>query len=98
MSPCYQGRVFRDPPNLRRSSELVFEEEEVPVEDLRTRFVGDIEIAEGTPALPTALGASPDLVERSSIKNHLSPKRSNDLYILFNTQRYVFSRPWSCPI
>ena len=52
---------------VKKSPALLFEEEEVDeapevdeLEDLRTRFVGDIEITEGTPVPPTASGASSD--------------------------------------
>ena len=49
---------------VKKSPALLFEEEEVDeapevdeLEDLRTRFVGDIEITECTPTQLTALGA-----------------------------------------
>jgi len=49
---------------VRKSPALLFEEEEVPevdeLEDLRTRFVGDVEITEGTPVPLIVLGESPD--------------------------------------
>jgi len=52
---------------VKKSPALLFEEEEVDeapevdeLEDLRTRFVGDIEITEGTPALLTAPGTPSD--------------------------------------
>jgi len=53
--------------SVRKSPALLFEEEEaeeVPevgeVEDLRTRFVGDVETTEGTPVPLIVLGESPD--------------------------------------
>jgi len=52
---------------VKKSPALLFEEEEVDeapevdeLEDLRTRFVGDIEITEGKPALLPAPGATSD--------------------------------------
>lgn len=88
----------------KKSPALLFEEEEteeVPevgeVEDLRTRFVGDIEITEGTPMSVTLLDPSPDPLLK--IKNHCSSKRSGALSCsLFNTPRHVFSRLRPCPI
>ena len=52
---------------VKKSPAFLFEEEEAEeapevdeLEDLRTRFVGDIEITEGTPALLAVFVASPD--------------------------------------
>lgn len=52
---------------VKKSPALLFEEEEVngapeddELEDLRTRFVGDIEITEGTPVLLTIPDAPPN--------------------------------------
>ena len=85
---------------VKKSPALLFEEEEAEapevgeLEDLRTRFVGDIEITEGISALLTVLDAYPN--RNRKIKSHCSPKRSEDLYCSqFNTPRYVFVRPQS---
>ena len=85
----------------KKSPALLFEEEEVDetpevdeLEELRTRFVGDIEITEGSPALLTALGAPSD--NPRQIKSHCSWKRSGDLYCFpFNTPRHAFMCHWS---
>jgi hypothetical protein len=92
------------PAKFAKSPALLFEEEEadeVPevdeLEDLRTRFVGDIEITEGTPVSPTVFNAPPDHDQK--IKSRCSSRRSDDLYCsLFNTLRHVFTRPRSRPI
>ena len=86
---------------VKKSPALLFEEEdvdEVPevdeLEDLRTRFVGDIEITEGTPVLHTVLDIPSDNPRK--IKSHCSWKRSGDLYCFpFNTPRHAFTRSWS---
>lgn len=52
---------------VKKSPALVFEEEETEqapeaeeVEDLRTHFVGDVEVTEGTPVLFVVRDVSPD--------------------------------------
>lgn len=80
---------------VKKSPALLFEEEEteeVPevdeIEDLRTRFVGDIEVTEGTLVLFVVLNVSPDCNLKT--KSHCLSKRSDDLsYSLFNTPRHV---------
>lgn len=54
----------------KKSPALVFEEEETDeapevgeVEDLRTRFIGDIEITEGTPMAAHRSDTSPDRLQ-----------------------------------
>ena len=82
----------------KKSSALPFEEEEaeeIPevdeLEDLRTRFVGDIEITEGTIMLLAILNPFPD--HDSKTKSLCSSKRNDDLYCSrFNTPRYVPTR------
>jgi len=86
---------------VKKSPALLFEEEEVDespevneLEDLRTRFVGDIETTEGIPALFTILYARSD--DPRKIKSHCSWKRNDDSYcFLFNTPRHVFTRMYS---
>lgn len=88
----------------KKSPALLFEEEEAEevsevdeLEDLRTRFVGDVEITEGTLVLLTVLQVSPD--RNLKIKSHCSSERSDDLCCsLFNTPRHVSTRISSRPI
>lgn len=83
---------------VKKSPALLFEEEEVEevpevdeVEDLRTRFVGDIEVTEGTLVLLVVLNVPPD--HNLKIKSRYLSKRSDDLYCsLFNTLRHVSAR------
>jgi len=89
---------------MRKSPALLFEEEEaeeVPVvdriEDLRTRFVGDIEVTEGTLVLFIVANVSPD--RNLKTKSRCLSRRNDDLSCsLFNTPRHVSTRLLSCPI
>lgn len=86
------------PKPIKKSPALLLEEEEADevlevdeLEDLRTRFVGDIEITEGTVMLLIVLDTSPD--HSSKTKSHYSSNRSDDLYcFLFNTPRHASTR------
>lgn len=86
---------------VRKSPALIFEEEEIEqiqeveeVEDLRTHFVGDVEITEGTSVLFVVWGVFPD--QNLKIASRFWSKRSDDLYCSpFNTPRYVFTRLFS---
>ena len=79
----------------KKSQALVFEEEEIEeapeadeVEDLRTHFVGDTEITEGTLVLLNAPDTFPDYIQQ--LKSRSSLKRSGgSCCSLFNTQRHV---------
>jgi hypothetical protein len=83
---------------VKKSPALLLEEEEaeeVPevdeLEDLRTRFVGDIEVTEGIPVLFIVLVLSPDRSLKT--KSHCLLSRSDDLSCsLFNTPRHVSTR------
>ena len=62
---------------VNKSPALLFEEEEVDeapevdeLADLRTRFVGDIELTEGTPTLLTVLMCPLTTLERSRATAH----------------------------
>jgi hypothetical protein len=84
--------------SAKKSPTLIFEEEETEqveeVEDLRTQFVGDLEVTEGTSVSFAALNVSPD--QSLKITSHFSSKRNDDLYCSpFSTLRYVFTRLFS---
>lgn len=89
---------------VRKSPAVLFEEEEAEevseadrIEDLRTRFVGDIEVTEGTLMLFIVPNVSPD--RNLKTKSHFSLKRSDDLSCsLFNTPRHVSTRLLLCLI
>ena len=89
---------------VKKSPALLFEEEEaeeVPevdrLEDLRARFVGDIEVTEGTLVPLIVLNVSSD--HNFKTKSHCSSKQSDDLSCsLSNILRHVSTLLLSCLI
>jgi len=81
----------------KKSPAVLFEEEEAEevsevdrIEDLRTRFVGDIEVTEGTLMLFIVPNLSPD--RNLKTKSHCSLKRRDDLSCSrSNTPRRVYT-------